>query len=149
MRGFKILKSLLFGAIALVIVACGEKTPQNNEPELLLPLKLSEDFSLSMQGEIVQNIFVFGQWLKQKDVQSIIIASYIDEDIAENAEIEESAPKLCAEMVKSLMMTQGVPENRMKIVVVKYEDDADGEALLNAMDEGDYSCLVKVKVEKQ
>ena len=149
MCNFKILKSLLVVAVALAIVGCGEKTSKNSEPELLLPLKLSEDFSLSLQGEMLQNVFVFCQWLKQKDVQSIIIASYTDEDIKENAEIEESTPKLCAEMVKSLMITQGVSENRMKTVVVKYEDDADGEALLNAVDEGNYSCLVKVKADKQ
>ncbi|MBR3676346.1 MAG: hypothetical protein IKN71_04355 [Alphaproteobacteria bacterium] len=146
---FKMLKSLLVGVAALAMVACGEEAPKNSEPELMLPLKLSEDFSLSLQGEMVQNIFAFGQWLKQKDARSVIIASYTDEDTKENAETEESIPNLCAEMVRSLLLTQGVPENRMKTVVVKYEDEADGEALLNAMDEGDYSCLVKVKVEKQ
>ena len=146
---FKMLKSLLVGAAALAMVACGEEAPKKGEPELLLPLKLSEDFSLKLQGDIVQNIFTFGQWLKQKDVRSIIIASYTDEDTEENAETEESIPNLCAEMVRSLLLTQGIPENRMKTVVVKYEDDADGEALLNAMDAGDYSCLVKVKAEKQ
>lgn len=149
MKVLRIFKSLAFGLVVMGVVGCGQETPKLNEDEILLPLKLGEDNTLSLHGPILQNIFAYSHWLKQNEVREISIESYTDNETAENNTNDEAPEVLCAEMVKSLLVTQGIPENRMNTVIVKYEDAVDGEDMQKAMEESEFTCLVRVKAEKK
>ena len=136
---------LVFAVLAVSLVSGCEQKKERDDMSLVLPLNLSAEGSMNLQGPILQNVFAYAAWVKANSVSGLVIegyAGYMNESDkkAERADI-------CAGMMRSLFVTQGIAENRIKIVIP--DTESNNETARAALESGDYNCVVVVRVDDE